>query len=128
MDDIQLVSEAFQTYRANVDVINFPNGSELLRFVRGLEDNFLPCLIILDINMPILNGKECLVKIREDERFSNVPVILFTTSSQQRDIDFALSYNARLITKPIHERQMMKIADIFLEHCGSTERESIQRM
>ena len=45
-----------------------------------------------------------------------------------RDIDFALSHDASLITKPIHERQMIKIADIFLQHCGASARQSIQNI
>jgi CheY-like chemotaxis protein len=127
-DDLQLVSDAFLSYKANVDIINFSNGARLLNYIRNLEDNSLPCLIILDINMPILNGKECLVKLREDSRFAAIPVILFTTSSQPRDIEFALSYNASMITKPIHDNQMIKIADIFLQHCGAGVRESIQNI
>lgn len=128
IDDLQLVSDAFEPYKANVDIIDFPNGARLLNFLRNLDDDSLPCLIVLDINMPILNGKESLVKLREESRFSDIPVILFTTSSQPRDIDFALSYNARMITKPIHEKQMIKIADMFLQHCGAGARESIKNI
>ena len=88
-DDLMLVKEAFNNYSDNVDLITLNNGAEALSYLKkSISNDTVPCLIILDINMPKLDGKETLLKIREIERLKTVPVILFTTSSQQIDKKF----------------------------------------
>ena len=85
-DDIELVEEAFKHYASNVDVITFKDGSQALSYLRNLSDEDpVPCLIILDINMPVLNGKETLTRLRQINRYTEIPVVLFTTSSMPID-------------------------------------------
>lgn len=128
-DDLELVKDAFTQYTRNVDVLTFMNGGEALSYLMRLSsDDILPCLIILDVNMPIVNGMEALRRIRAMERFEEVPVVLFTTSSQPRDKDFARQHNAGFITKPIELKQMEYIADQFVEHCTEETRKRIQKM
>ena len=127
-DDLELVKDAFTQYTRNVEVLTFLNGSEALAYLMKLSDeDIIPCLIILDINMPILNGKEALQRIRFMERFNSVPIVLFTTSSQPTDKAFAQQYNAGFITKPIELKQMEYIADQFVEHCTEETRKRIQK-
>jgi CheY-like chemotaxis protein len=77
--------------------------------------------------MPVINGKETLLRLREIEHFQDVPVVLFTTSSQPMDKSFAKKYNAGFITKPIDVKQMEVIADQFIEHCSEEVRDKIRR-
>lgn len=126
-DDQQLVEEAFSRYGSNVKIVLLNNGVETLNYLNNLSSiDSSPCLIILDINMPRMNGKEALKKIRETKRFAEVPVILFTTSSQNFDRDFAIQYNAGFITKPIDAEQMKQIADTFIKKCTSEVQKNIQ--
>ena len=76
-------------------------------------------LILMDIRMPKMNGIEALKQIRKNNRFSSVPAILFTTSSQPLDKKFAAEYKAGFITKPIDASQMKYIAETFIKHCKS---------
>lgn len=118
MDDLQLVKEAFTQYANNVEVVTVRDGVEALSYLNNISDGELaPCLIILDINMPKMTGKEALMKLRQLERFKNIPAMLFTTSSMVLDKDFATKYNAGFITKPIDVRQMEVITDKFINHC-----------
>ena len=127
-DDLELVQDSFAQYSNNVEVVTFLNGSQTLSFLFGLQKTEpTPCLIILDINMPILNGKEVLVKLRQTERYANVPVVLFTTSSQPIDKSFAKQYNAGFITKPLGIKQMEIITDQFIDHCAEEIRNNIRR-
>ncbi len=126
-DDQQLVEEAFSKYSSNVKMIILNNGVETLNYLNNLQPvDSKPCLIILDINMPKMNGKEALKRIRETSRFADVPVILFTTSSQTIDRDFAREYNAGFITKPVDAAQMKYIADTFLEKCSNETKKTIR--
>jgi CheY-like chemotaxis protein len=69
------------------------------------------------VNMPLMNGKEALQKIRQMDRYQNTPVVLFTTSSTDFDKNFAKRHNAGFVTKPLDNRQMKNITDRFIEHC-----------
>jgi len=119
-DDIELVTEAFERYANNLTLKTFSNGLTILSFLKNLSiaDN-LPCLIILDINMPAMNGKECLKQIRQIDQYKDVPVVLFTASVSDRDKEFAKLYQAGFITKPLSSVQMDVIAAGFIEHCNS---------
>lgn len=127
-DDLQLVEEAFIKYKTNVELVTVPDGVQALAYLRNLSHfDPTPCLIILDINMPRMNGKEVLVSIRNMNRFEEVPVVLFSTSSQPQDKDFATLHRAGFITKPIDIKQVDAIADTFIEHCNEEARKNIRR-
>ncbi len=69
--------------------------------------------------MPKLDGKETLKEIRRMEQFSEIPIILFSTSSMPQDKAFAAKHGAGYITKPLVTRQMVKIVNQFIDHCTS---------
>ena len=126
-DDQQLIEEAFVRYSSNVKIVLADNGVEALDYLNNLLPfDPVPCLIILDINMPRVSGKEALVEIRKMERFAETPVILFTTSSQLQDKNFALKHKAGFITKPIDGEQMKLIADVFIDHCNEEVKKTIK--
>jgi len=128
VDDLMLVQEAFADYATNVEVVTATSGIEALSYLENLSPlDSTPCLIILDVNMPRLNGKETLKEIRSRERFEDTPVTLFTTSSLPLDRAFAERYKAHFITKPIDITQMSVIADLFVEHCTDEIKKNIQR-
>lgn len=127
-DDIRFVEESFAETTQNIELITTYNGLDLIKYLEKLGHfDPDPCLIILDVNMPILNGKETLQKIRDMHRFSNVPVVLFTTSSTDNDKNFARKYNAGFVTKPLNSTQMKHITDRFIEHCADEVQKSIRR-
>ncbi len=118
-DDLQFIKEAFSRYSHMVELVTVSDGFEAISYLRNLPVNKpVPCLIILDINMPRMDGKEALKTIREMKRFEKVAAILFTTSSQIKDKDFAKKYNAGFLTKPIKYNEVDMIADQFIEQCS----------
>jgi CheY-like chemotaxis protein len=127
-DDLQIVKDSFSEYSKHVELVTVTNGAQALSFLKNLPpQEQTPCLIILDINMPIMDGKETLVKIREMDSFQEVPVILFTTSSQRLDKDFASKYKAGFLTKPIDYKQMNSISEKFLQHCSDEVKKQIEK-
>lgn len=119
IDDIQLVKEAFQKFASNVELVSVHNGLEAISFLEEMgPDDCMPCLVILDVNMPRMDGKQTLEKMRKMKRFKDVPVVLFTTSSRPSDKEFAYKHNAGFYTKPIEYRQMEEIIVQFVEHCS----------
>lgn len=119
-DDQQLIRDSLHEYSDNIEIIIRKNGAEALSYLNNLSlSDPVPCLIILDINMPKMNGIEALKQIRKNNRFAKTPAILFTTSSQPLDKKFAAEYKAGFITKPIDATQMKYIAETFINYCES---------
>lgn len=126
-DDILLLEHSFSEYSSNVDMVTFMEGSHVLSYLENLTfQEPSPCLVILDINMPGLNGKEVLIRLRDNERYKNIPVVLFSTSSLPGDRDFARKYDAGFITKPLQLDQMKAITDEFIEHCTEDHKKNIR--
>jgi CheY-like chemotaxis protein len=118
-DDIEFVEEAFLKYTPNVELRCFPDGLELLGYIQDLPSfEPLPCLIILDINMPGMNGKEVLKQIRQLENFREVPVVLFTTSTLPSEAAFARSFDAGFVNKPLHRNQIEQLVEYILQNCN----------
>ncbi len=127
-DDLELVQEAFSRYSKNVEVVTVKDGSQVLSYLQRLSDEDpMPCLVILDINMPVLNGKEVLKRLRDYDRFEALPAVLFTTSSLPQDQNFASKYHAGFVTKPLDVAQMEVITELFIDHCNDEIKKSIRR-
>jgi CheY-like chemotaxis protein len=108
-------------------LMTFPDGIALLNFIEEIDPfHAAPCLFILDINMPRLNGKETLRRLRRLESFAEVPAVLFTTSSLPADAAFASTFNAGFVTKPLHTNQIYMIVDQIIDHCSDEVKKNIR--
>jgi len=100
-DDLQLLNETLKDTHQNFEVIEAHNGRQALDLLQKLKKSGEhPSLIILDINMPILNGKETLSIIKTDEVFKSIPIVVFTTSGSESDKSFCNLYGVEMVTKP----------------------------
>ncbi|HEX2534364.1 MAG TPA: response regulator [Chitinophagaceae bacterium] len=119
MDDLNLVKEAFSRQDGHTaDIIHADNGLRALKLLEEMADkNELPCLIILDINMPVMDGKEALSRIRQHDRLKHIPVTVFTTSNSKMDAMFAHRYGADFITKPLRYAEVEELAMRFIQRC-----------
>ncbi|MBG7613200.1 response regulator [Polaribacter sp. BAL334] len=121
--DIILTIDAFEESKIDSKISVARNGQEALDFLykKGSFSNVeKPDLILLDINMPIFNGHEVLIKIKEDPILKKIPVIMLTTSSNQQDIDKAYENHANsYITKPVEIQDfldaILKIKEFWLQ-------------
>lgn len=118
LDDLFIVKQAFQTYDGDIKLMHANNGLEALETLQSLEDqDSLPCLILLDINMPGMDGRETLIRIKQDERLKDIPAAMFSTSSSSLDKEFAAKWNAKFFTKPLVYAEMEKMVDMFVAIC-----------
>ena len=100
-DDLQLLHETLKDLHEDFVVVEAHNGRQALDFLQqSKKTEDLPCLIILDINMPVLNGKETLSVIKKDEALKSIPVVVFTTSGSESDKRFCHLHGVEMITKP----------------------------
>lgn len=87
--DALLISEALEEQGFLKELQHVVNGAEAMKFLRKeapYDNSNLPDLILMDINMPIMDGHEALQKIKSLEDFKHIPVLILTTSSRKEDI------------------------------------------
>lgn len=113
--DIFLTLDAFERSRLETEISVVRNGAEALDFLflRGdFEKSKRPDLILLDINIPIYNGHEVLKHIKNEPSLKNIPVVVLSTSSSQKDINLAYENHANsYITKPLEVEDFLKAVD-----------------
>jgi CheY-like chemotaxis protein len=116
-DDILLLKEAFVDCPLIDLIAAVEDGETALRYMRGeapFADARRPAIVLLDINMPRMNGFEVLAEMRADHRLVQTPVIMLTTSKQESDILRAYSDGAcSFISKPVNFERMRQIAQGF---------------
>ncbi|HRW35018.1 MAG TPA: response regulator [Thermotogota bacterium] len=103
--DQRLTREALKEGKINNNLYIVEDGEEALAFLRK-EGTFStvprPDLILLDLNLPKMNGQEVLEIIKQDEKLKRIPVVILTTSQADEDILKAYNLNANCyITKPV---------------------------
>lgn len=107
--DAMTVRRALKELHVLNHVEHSENGEDALAYLRN-NANDLPCLILLDLNMPVMNGTEFLQTIKGDRELRRVPVIVLTTSEEQSDkVD---SFNlgvAGYMRKPVDYRQFVEM-------------------
>lgn len=118
-DDLDLVKDAFGQYNGQIELFHGSDGREALQILHNLiNNNMEPCLIILDINMPGMDGRQTLIQLKQSEKTRNIPVVMFTTSNSRLDKDFAVKWGADFITKPLKFGEVVSLADDFVRRCS----------
>lgn len=96
-DDFIILKEAAEKAGKPLELSYAANWLELWRFILKT----IPDLLFLDLNMPVKNGIECLQLLRDDKKYDNVPIIIYSTSFNKADIDKAYEYGANyFLVKP----------------------------
>jgi CheY-like chemotaxis protein len=115
-DDRQLFCEALRDIDPLIECLAESNGRLALAKLERRE--FVkPDIIFLDINMPIINGWEILKKLKEDENHKDIPVVMYSTSNLDFDIEKAQRYGAlSFLTKPYDFKQLKNSLQVILEH------------
>lgn len=103
--DAELTLEALKQGKLQNSVSHVKDGEEALKYLRQeapYADAERPDLILLDLNMPKLDGREVLKRIRQDDSLKIIPVVVLTTSSHDRDIleSYGLHANSYIV-KPV---------------------------
>lgn len=110
--DRLLFIEAFDELKVGTTVETVKDGVELMGLLRNTEKENLPTILFLDINMPKKNGLDCLKEIRADQKFKEVAVAIFTTSSSQRDMEETFLNGANVyIHKPNNFQSLKKVLE-----------------
>ena len=115
-DDFEVLKDALFQQTDKFEIALAHNGAEVISY---LEDNSnrLPGLIVLDLNMPVMDGKQTLQWLKKHEEHKNIPVMVFTTSSREEDLKLCKSHDCTFFRKPTLYRDLLHIVQIMLQMC-----------
>jgi CheY-like chemotaxis protein len=121
--DIILTLDAFEESKIDTKVSVARNGREALDFLykrKPFADAQRPDLILLDINIPIFSGHEVLEEIKKDESLKKIPVVMLTTSQNQKDVERAYKNHCNsYVNKPLEMKAFIeaihKIEEFWLQ-------------
>jgi CheY-like chemotaxis protein len=121
LEDRNIIFEAMEVINAS-ELIHFAENGEQALDVLAKNHNpeNVPRLIVLDLNMPKMNGTQTLKKLKDDERFKDIPVIIFSTSINPFEKEKCMTLGAySYITKPISFGESVETAKLFVGFCDS---------
>jgi CheY-like chemotaxis protein len=111
--DVVMTREAFQDYKVRNQLHVVNDGTEAMAFLRQ-EGQFAgrprPDLVLLDLNLPKMDGREVLEAIKSDPDLASIPVVVLTTSENEDDVlrSYSLHANA-YVTKPVDFEQFIDV-------------------
>ena len=111
--DAMTVKRAFKDLEIHKELKIVHDGSEALHFLRD-DNNRKPCFILLDLNMPVMNGFEFLAEIKQDDLLKKYPIIVLTSSDKAKDReDLQLMLKQTKDLKPSTIKQIIEIIKTF---------------
>jgi CheY-like chemotaxis protein len=111
--DVLLTTEALEASKITNNMHVARNGEEALRFLRKegeYADAVRPDIVLLDLNLPRVDGREVLAQIKADEDLRRIPIVVLTTSEAEEDVlrSYNLHANA-YVTKPVDFERFLKV-------------------
>lgn len=113
-DDAELTIRALKKHNLANNLLHLQDGEEALNFIFSPQTSSLPKIILLDIKMPKVDGIEVLRKIKSDENRKIIPVVVLTSSKEERDIieTYKLGVNAYIVKPVEFEKFVSAVSEI----------------
>ncbi len=126
-DDTEMFCEALSNIDNSIISHCAINGIELLKKLNNLNQK--PEAIFLDLNMPIMNGWQCLELLKEDERYTEIPIIMISTSSHYQEIEMAARLGALCyFVKPSNFNELTQVLQTIVANPGTVLKDAIQNL
>lgn len=118
LEDIELIERAIVKNEPAATVFKVSNGRGLIDHLNKQNEDQLPCLIVLDFNMPEINGSEVLKIICKHDRYRDIPKVILSTSGARAHIDECMNNGAMgYFVKPNNMTGLNTLAEKLLSYC-----------
>lgn len=120
-DDALMLKDAFLEVKLS-EVTFLNNGKLLLEHIQQLlSHNQIPNLILVDLNMPVLDGRGVIAELKNNQKTNNIPLVVLSTTKNKDDIDFAIALGANeVFTKPSSFKDLVCITNKIINKWLST--------
>jgi CheY-like chemotaxis protein len=103
LDDLAAIRDSIREHSDAYSVVEVNNGRDALLYLEQAKSNQkLPCLIIMDVNMPLMDGKKTLRHLKADPVLATIPIAIFSTSSNPSDQFYFKQFQVHYEIKPSH--------------------------
>lgn len=118
-DDKAILVEMMRRIDPAINVVTTENGLEAIKLLDDIPNGqALPACVVLDMNMPIMNGIQTLAAIKKSSVYHAIPVFLFSTSSNPSDVATTNELGAQaFITKPYGQKELLEVCEEFAAYC-----------
>lgn len=125
-DDTEMFCEALTSVDNTIFLHIVTNGREALKKLEELNEK--PDIIFLDINMPLMNGWECLKALKENKTYRHIPVVMISTSNHQRELEIAAQLGAFCFIAKLSEFEILKqVLKLFTVNLGEGLSEALEK-
>jgi CheY-like chemotaxis protein len=116
--DFDVLRAAFEQVRPDIQLIHATDGWAALYYLQTLKlTSLYPGLIVLDLNMEGIGGKETVSILKSNHKYRGIPVVLFTGSKAVADRDFCLGHGLQLVQKPATFDDLKETAHMLATFC-----------
>ncbi len=122
-DDFRMLQRLMQRMEVRNPIIRCVNGDEALDFLsqagsyKGSDAVTKPSVILLDLNLPGLDGRDVLERLKQDGSLKEIPIVVFTTSSNPKDVEFCYQKGANgYLVKPMEADELQKTVQAFVDY------------
>ena len=118
-DDRELIAYSLQKEHEHIELVFAEDGLQAMDYLTRIRNNDTgkPCLIVLDLNLPIIDGKQLFLKIKDELKLVDIPVLIFTSSLNPNDKEYFHANSTGFITKPNNFNLMSQVANQMLALC-----------
>jgi CheY-like chemotaxis protein len=121
LDDAELLQMAFRNNGISCTIQLVKEGNKVVEWLEQAGD--LPSVIVLDLNLPKISGREVLALLKRDRKFKSIPVVVLTTSSSKEDQKYCIDNGAaEFITKPVSVEGFKRVVSAIATVAAGTER------
>lgn len=118
LDDTEMLSDALKEMESAMEIVVVNDGKGVLeKLQKALASAAMPCVLIMDMNMPKMDGRETVVAIKSHEQLKNLPILLFSTSKNKTDELFAEKWGVRYFQKPDTLQGLQEVVRIIAAMC-----------
>lgn len=114
LDDFDALKGALAQLTDKYELKWAKNGEEVVNYLNDPE-NVYPSLVVLDLNMPIMDGKQTLLWLKSHSDHQDIPVMVFTTSSREEDVKLCQSHKCTFFRKPTLYRDLLHIVQTMMQ-------------
>ncbi|HYE53948.1 MAG TPA: response regulator [Chitinophagaceae bacterium] len=119
LEDLELIETAISSLQPKAILHTVTTGKAVIQYLSNQPDGELPCIIILDYNMPELTGSQVLSIICGQKRYDHIPKIVLSTSNAPHYLQECLNNGAtEYLVKPNNMAGLIRLAEKMLDYCG----------